>query len=262
MTGRAIRFAGVELVAWPSGALYWPRHATLIVADLHLEKGSSLAGRGRLLPPYDSRATLAALEATLVAAGARRVVCLGDSFHDDDGPGRLAAEDRATLARLGRWAEWLWIGGNHDRRAARLFGAESIDEVVLEPLTLRHSSDPARPGPEISGHLHPQATVAAAGRRLSGRCFALGSDRLVLPAFGAYAGGLDVFDAAFAPLLRGGFDVLLLGYRRLHAFASRQLHRPAAAPRQGRARTGGAVSRWPAGPQHGSLGRDQRGGDR
>jgi metallophosphoesterase superfamily enzyme len=72
---------GVELYADLSGALYWPARRLLLVADLHLEKGSSYARQGRMLPPYDSRETLSRLAAAAEAWGAEAVCCLGDSFH-------------------------------------------------------------------------------------------------------------------------------------------------------------------------------------
>src|SRR3954464_10835578 len=86
----ALALAGVELHADVAGALFWPEHGVLAVADLHLEKGSSFAARGVLLPPYDTAATLVRLGALIAHYAPRLVIALGDGFHDGRGPARLA----------------------------------------------------------------------------------------------------------------------------------------------------------------------------
>src|SRR3954464_1904875 len=90
------------------GALYWPEHGLLAIADLHLEKGSSFARRGQLLPPYDTTETLARLARLIAHYSPRAVIALGDNFHDGGGPGRLSAPDRASLAALQRGRDWIW----------------------------------------------------------------------------------------------------------------------------------------------------------
>ncbi len=226
MSDAAFVFAGVEVVASLSGALLLPAAATLIVADLHLEKGSSFARHGMPLPPYDSRATLAALARVLDRHRPRCVVCLGDSFHDAHGPGRLDACDRAALAALMAARDWLWVTGNHDPAPPVDLGGEAVAELVFAGLTLRHAALPAAPAGEVSGHVHPKASVATAARRISARCFVGDDRRLILPAFGAFTGGLDVFDPAIAGLLGPAFTAWVLGRRRVHGMASGALLRP------------------------------------
>lgn len=226
----ALGFVGIDLQATPEGALWWPAEATLLVADLHLEKGSSLARGGTLLPPYDSAATLKALMRLIEVLAPRRVVCLGDSFHDVGGAARLSAADRDILRALAHGRHWLWIAGNHDGEAcfAGLDG-EVAAEASLGPLVLRHQAAKAPTLGELSGHFHPKARVAVAGRRITCRCFAGDARRLILPAFGAYAGGLDVFDPAISSLLDPGFTVWMLGRARVHRLPSHRLHRPGGA---------------------------------
>jgi DNA ligase-associated metallophosphoesterase len=226
MIGTTLRVAGIELVATLAGALYWPAAASLIVADLHLEKGSAFARRGVPLPPYDSRATLARLAAVVAALQPARVICLGDSFHDRAGPARLSREDAALLRRLCASCDWIWIAGNHDGKAATPFGGTTHDVLTLTPFVFRHAPVAVPVGePEIAGHLHPKASVSTAAGRLSARCFASDGERLLLPAFGAYAGGLDVLHPAVAGLFRPGFNAYLLGRIRLHAIPSTRLSR-------------------------------------
>jgi uncharacterized protein len=213
--------AGVEFVADPAGIIYWPDEGLLAVADLHLEKGSSFAERGVLLPPYDTAATLARLGALIARYVPRVVVALGDSFHDGRGPARLADIDRATLRGLQRGRDWVWITGNHDPDPAEGIGGRFLATVVLGALTFRHEPQENAAG-EIAGHLHPVARVARRGRAVSRRCFACDGTRLVMPAFGAYAGGLNVRDRAFTSVFpRLTFTAHMLGEQRVYAVAAR-----------------------------------------
>lgn len=216
---------GVRLTPDPSGALWWPERRALAVADLHLEKASAYARRGVFLPPYDTAAILAALEALLARYPASTVICLGDSFHDQDGPARLGPEERARLKALQRGRDWLWVSGNHDACSAAALGGEAVEELTLGPLTFRHEPRPGAMAGEVGGHLHPKAAVVVKGKRAVRRCFASDGLRVVLPAFGALAGGLDVLDAAFARVFAGPFTAYLLGRAGVHAFPSQRLAR-------------------------------------
>jgi DNA ligase-associated metallophosphoesterase len=212
--------AGVALVADPAGALYEPASGALIVADLHLEKGSSFARRGQLLPPYDTAATLGRLARLVEIWRPRAVVALGDSFHDGDGPGRLCAADRASIAALQRGRDWIWIAGNHDPEPPADCGGEAAAEMALGALTLRHEPCVGAGAGELAGHLHPVAKIAVRGRGLRLRCFATDGARVVLPAFGAYAGGLNVRDAAFHGLFAAGaLTAWMLGETGVYAVA-------------------------------------------
>jgi DNA ligase-associated metallophosphoesterase len=222
--GRAdhiVAVAGIALVADPDGALYWPEQSLLAVADLHLEKGSSFAARGVLLPPYDSAATLARLAQLILRYAPRRVVALGDSFHDGGGHARLASNDRETLTGLQRGRDWIWIAGNHDPEPASDIGGTFETTLAVAGLTFRHL--PTGAEGEIAGHLHPVARVSHRGRAVSRRCFAADAKRMVMPAFGAFTGGLNVRDAAFADLFGTlAFTAHMLGERRLYAFAAKR----------------------------------------
>ena len=220
VAGAEVVLAGIALRADCLGALYWREQGVLVVSDLHLEKGSSFARRGMLLPPYDTRETLSRL-ARLVARYAPRIVLsLGDNFHDGGGHARLSESDRAMLSALQRGRDWIWIAGNHDPEPASSIGGSFATEITIGTLTFRHEpSREARQG-EIAGHLHPVARVVQRGRAVSRRCFATDGQRLVMPAFGAYAGGLNVRDRAFAAVFAAAFTAHLLGERRLYAFAA------------------------------------------
>ncbi|MGB0682098.1 MAG: ligase-associated DNA damage response endonuclease PdeM [Magnetovibrionaceae bacterium] len=219
MTGFCFDFCGASLEADPSGALIWPAADTLVVADLHFEKATALARAGHLLPPLDSRATLDNLGAVLKRFPAARVICLGDSFHDPGGPGRLSREDRATLAKLMKGRDWIWITGNHDPIQQEALTAEAQTELTDGPLTFRHEAKAGAGPGEVSGHYHPKASLKQRGRRLKGRCFLLDDNRLILPAFGAYTGGLDVTDPAMSGLIGEEARVLLIGRRAVHEIA-------------------------------------------
>ena len=211
---------GTGLVADRAGALYWPSEGVLAIADLHLEKGSSFAKRGVLLPPYDTAATLARLSAVIMRYAPRCVIALGDSFHDGGGPGRLADADRTQLRALQVGRDWIWITGNHDPEPAQNIGGEFGGALAIGGLTFRHI--PSGSTGEIAGHLHPVARVSHRGRAVSRRCFAADALRMVMPAFGAFAGGLNIRDAAFADLFGTlAFTAHMLGEDRLYSFGAK-----------------------------------------
>jgi DNA ligase-associated metallophosphoesterase len=215
--------ASVRLIPLVEGALWWPDESTLVVADLHLEKGSSFARRGQMLPPYDTIATLKRLTAVMTLLAPVRVIALGDSFHDRNGGDRLNEADRATLRAMTASAEWIWIAGNHDPDPPRELGGWATSELSIGPLTFRHEPRPGDQPGEIAGHLHPAARLVGRGRSIRRRCFAGDGKRLILPAFGALAGGLNVLDMAFRPLFDGrAFHAWMLG-DTVHAIAGRRL---------------------------------------
>lgn len=222
-TSEAFMLGRLTLVPDLSGALWLPEERTLVVADLHLEKGSAYAARGVMLPPYDSAATLAALGHAIRRHQPARVIALGDSFHDRDAENRLAPETRAALAALQQGRDWLWITGNHDPSISPAMGGESLDSLMLAGVILRHEPSACESGYEIAGHLHPAAKVRMRGRAIRRRCFALSARRCVMPAMGAYAGGLNLRDPAFRPLFRRELSAHLLGDGRLFRIDPRLL---------------------------------------
>jgi len=219
----ALRLNGADLLADLSGALVWPERRLLAVADLHLEKGSGFAARGQLLPPYDTAQTLAQLAAVIERHEPETVVCLGDSFHDGNAAQRLGQADGERLAGLIEGRHWIWIAGNHDPAPPLHLGGLVQAELTLGPLLFGHiAAAEASPG-EVSGHFLPKAALNWRGRRLGGRCFIGDDRRLILPAFGAYAGGLDVRDPAIAGLFGQRTRIHILGQSRLHSFMAGQL---------------------------------------
>jgi DNA ligase-associated metallophosphoesterase len=207
-----IRVCGHTMRPLAAGALYWEDEHTLLVADLHLEKGAAFAALGMLLPPYDTRTTLQRLEKVINAVKPGRVVALGDSFHRSEGAERMDPDDLALLTRLQKDREWYWICGNHDPHLPRSIGGTICTTLTICSVTLRHEPSQTVMEREISGHLHPVARIARRGAVIRRRCFATDSNRLVMPAFGAYAGGLNVLDRAFAELfLRHRLEAWMMG---------------------------------------------------
>ena len=199
-------FAGDECVLTKSNALYWPRERALLVADLHLEKGSWYAKRGQMLPPYDSRETLERIADAIRTTGGRRVITLGDNFHDSEGTARLDDYASGMLESLTRALDWVWITGNHDEVMARSFGATIAEEMELGGIVLRHIARRGETRPELSGHFHPKMRLNVRERRISRPCAVIGrsqagGDRMILPAFGTYTGGMDAGDPAILKAL-------------------------------------------------------------
>jgi DNA ligase-associated metallophosphoesterase len=210
---------GVVLEALPEGALWWADERLLVVADLHFEKGSSFARRGQFLPPYDTAETLLHLARLIDRYDPATFIALGDSFHDEEGDGRMCARDHAVLTRLQKGRNWIWIAGNHDPAAPRGLAGDHMESLVFGRLVFRHEPKRGVPVGEIAGHLHPAARVAGRGRTVRRRCFVGDGERLVLPAFGAYAGGLNILDQAFSGLFARSMQALVLGKERVYPVA-------------------------------------------
>lgn len=210
MTAFAFTFHGASLQALPSGALFWPAESLLVVSDLHFGKSARLSAvGGAQLPPYETRETLLRLETDLLQTQARTIICLGDSFDAPDVENVLPETDRLWITRLQAGRDWLWIEGNHDPGPVALGGSHLLERTIA-PLTFRHIADPTQTG-ELSGHYHPKARLNLRGRILTRPCFLVDSDRLILPAYGAYTGGLRSDSAVLSALMRPDAKAILTG---------------------------------------------------
>ena len=207
---------GERLVLDASGALWWPARGMLVFSDIHLEKGSSFAMRGQMLPPYDTRTALKRMQAVAARYAPKTIMSLGDAFHDRDAAERLDSDERAMLSHLSQSAHWIWITGNHDPAPPAWLGGAIAQEYRLGGLVFRHEPGVFQSG-EIAGHLHPCTTVTMRGRSLRRRCFVADGARMVLPAFGAYAGGLDLWEPAIHGLFQGAFGDFVLCSARVYA---------------------------------------------
>jgi DNA ligase-associated metallophosphoesterase len=221
-----IALGGLDFIPDLSGALYVPEFDTLIVADLHLEKASSIARRGVHLPPYDTRATLAQLALAIEASNPGRLIFLGDSFHDSDAGSRIAREDVEMLGAMLNGREAIWIIGNHDPVPPAAICTRVAEHVLLGPVLLRHAPGSlAADTYEIAGHLHPAAAVAQRGHSIRCKCFIGDATRLVMPAFGSFTGGLSISADPFIALFPSGdYAVWMLGSRAVHRFPAKRVY--------------------------------------
>jgi DNA ligase-associated metallophosphoesterase len=229
MTPRAtlsetIEIEGETALCDRSGALYFPALDLLAVSDLHLEKGAAFARRRQLIPPYDTAATLARLAEVVAIYDPKIVVSLGDSFHDNAGAALMPGIFRAELSALIAGRDWFWIAGNHDPDAPEGVAGESVREIAVGSLVFRHEPSRGSAPGEIAGHLHPGARLVARGRSVRRRCFAGDGRRMIMPAFGAYTGMLNVLDRAYAGLFDAdGLFACMLGRQRVYKVAGSAL---------------------------------------
>lgn len=220
-----IRVAGQQAVCDRSGALWFSDLSLLVVSDLHLEKGSAFARRGSFLPPYDTAETLARLGQVISQYDPRMVISLGDSFHDGWGAERMPEPFRAALSSMQAGRDWYWIAGNHDPEAPKGIEGETVMEIAIGGVTFRHEPTLRSIAGEIAGHLHPGARIVQRGRSVRRRCFASDGRRLVMPAFGAFTGSLNVLDRAYRNLFDWAeFRAYMLGDERVYAFGAGKLH--------------------------------------
>jgi DNA ligase-associated metallophosphoesterase len=220
---------GAHLIADPSGALFWPAERLLVISDLHFEKGTAMAARGHgLLPPYDTMETLTRIERLLQRFTPKRLICLGDSFHDLRAAERLSTKEMDRLKSISAAQDTIWIEGNHDPQPPAEIGGTVASEIAMGPLIFRHLPASGRKAQgEIAGHLHPKARIQRRGRSVTARCFATDGARAIMPAFGAYTGGLDVTDRAFRGLFRGSFHAWMMLPDKVYAVHASKLARRA-----------------------------------
>jgi DNA ligase-associated metallophosphoesterase len=220
MIAAPFHLAGERLLLDPTGAVFWPSRQLLAVSDLHLEKGSHFATHGRFVPPYDTRETLGRLQPLLRRYTPERLVFLGDSFHDAGGSGRMHATDHATLLHLLGNRLVTWVLGNHDPVGPEGLPGEAVEELREGPFTFRHIGQPGKDaGFELSGHFHPKASLPTRCGPVTRPCFLADGRRVMLPAFGAYTGGLEITAQPIAALFPRGGRAFLLGRDRLYSAA-------------------------------------------
>lgn len=214
MSGYEFSLSGATMMAMPSGALWWPERKLLCVSDLHLGKSERMARRGgAILPPYETTDTILRLESDLRATGAKTVVCLGDSFDDLEAERGLPETEKLWLTRLQAGRRWIWIAGNHDPGPVEIAGSNLV-ELPVPPVVFRHEANPGKSG-EISGHFHPKARLNLRGSNYVKPAFLIDIDRVIMPAYGTYTGGLHAHSEPLSNLMRPDAIAVLTGSKAL-----------------------------------------------
>lgn len=220
-----IDFMGNQLALDAAGCLFWEEEKLLVVSDLHLEKGSSFAERkGIFVPPYDTQATLETLALRIAYWNPKAVISLGDSFHDDTAAARLPNSYKQNLTQLMQGRDWYWISGNHDPLPPKDLGGSFCEELHIGNLNFCHEPKATYKAGEIAGHLHPSSKIRQRGKVLRRRCFIGDDKRMIMPAFGAFTGGLNVLDVAYSDLFKARqFKSWMLSGDHVFEFAGSQL---------------------------------------
>jgi len=224
--GQQIGICGKSLLADSTGAIYWPAEQALLVADLHLAKALAPATAGALPASYDTRETLIRLAESIDRFQPRCVIALGDPLPEANAAHGIAPDDLERLSILHENRQWIWVSDKHDHKDTARLGGRVADEIKLGGITLRHRPATGSIAPEIAGSMHPAARLSLYGTSIRRPCFVGNGRRLIMPAFGAFSGGLNVLDDAFLPLFgNGGLAVWMLGQEGLYAVATRLLCR-------------------------------------
>ena len=198
----AFSFRDQVFIADAKGVLFWPSQSTLVVSDLHLEKGTFYHRFAYPLPGYDSAQTLNSLGELITLYRPHRVICLGDSFHDRQGANRLADDLAERLISWAQEIEWIWILGNHDPDVPEWLGGQAIASWSSGGIEFCHEPSPNADA-QVFGHFHPKHRLQLAHRRVTDKCFIYTSDKVLMPSFGAYTGGLDSQDDVIKGLWQG-----------------------------------------------------------
>ena len=188
-----VTIAGEDVILLPERALFWPRTATLFVADLHWGKAATLRAHSIAIPEGSTGNDLARLSQIITRTNTQRLVFLGDLLH-----ARVGRTDTA-LAPINDWCkhhthlEMLLVRGNHDQHAGDPpdeWGITCVDApVLLTPFSLLHQPTNPPKGYGLAGHLHPAVQLTGKGQqRFKLPCFWFGAHVGVLPAFGSLTG--------------------------------------------------------------------------
>ena len=217
-----VEFANNRFLLDASGTLFWPEFDLLIFSDLHFEKGSFLSQFANPLPRIDTRKTLDNMQKVLAVYQPGCVVCLGDSFHDGNAISRMENADIQLLnSMVDSVQKWQWVLGNHDPEIPKEIAGESFVSLTHNNILLVHEPEDLKTINEehkkiqsitaqIIGHFHPKMRTKQSGHSLSGKCFIVANDVLLMPAFGQYTGGLSVDDKVIKSIVTGKHDQFLL----------------------------------------------------
>lgn len=175
-------------------AAFLPDSECLLVADLHFEKGSYLQAKGHApLPTYDTADTIERLAALIKRYRPKSVAALGDSFHDVAAGERLSEQNfKAVNDIVASVSDFIWILGNHDPDIPHGLEGRQEDHIQSGGFLLTHLPTDSEGGLNICGHLHPKVSLKTSRRRFWKPCFACADNRIILPSFGTFTGGLDV----------------------------------------------------------------------
>ena len=209
-----INFSVVSLKLDKSGILFWPEKKIAVASDLHLEKSSYLAKLGIFLPPYESLLTLNRLCKILKKSDIKKLILLGDTFHDNQGYSRLSRESRKKFDYIISKYDTTFILGNHDRNI-EIPTVKKVLNLKINEINFCHELSLSN-FYEISGHYHPKVVLKKFNNRISTKCFVISKSKIILPSFGKFTGGLDVNDKVFKSLIKDECDYFLLHPKKLY----------------------------------------------
>lgn len=190
-----INFAGNIFKFLPEGALFWINKKTLIIADLHLEKGSSYFKEGQFISPKDTSENLRKLENCVDKIKPKIIIFLGDTFHDKYSLKRISNKNLEKFKNLFSHFKCYLISGNHDEDIIDS-DLDFLVDLKIDGIKFVHKKSNLDKF-EISGHFHPIAVVKYKGIKIKNKCFVCTKKKIILPSFGTYTGGLNVKNKNF-----------------------------------------------------------------
>ena len=210
---------GEKFVFDKSGSIFLEDLNTLIFSDLHLGKGLSFANLGNFIPPFDLDETLLNLKSIIEKYKPKRLISLGDSFHENNSIHKMERKYVNIINNLFHKINITWIEGNHD---SNLLFKEKIQGnfknfYKLKNFKFVHSKSEIDELNifEFSGHYHPKVTLKFNGLNYSYKCFILTDNFCILPSFGTYTGGLDIKSNALKKILPTNKQIIILGNNKI-----------------------------------------------
>lgn len=172
-------------------AIYWKKHNSLILSDLHIGKSAHFQKSGIAIPSSILAKDLARLATLIHHFKATQLIIVGDLFH---------AEYNKDLDEFNNWLSKFdnlklkLIKGNHDRLKKSVYQFFNIEvfqpNLQIEELNFVH--DFVKPSSDfftISGHTHPGVSIKTKGKqRIKLPCYQVTKQQLILPAFSLFTG--------------------------------------------------------------------------
>ena len=218
---KTLNFCNHGLQICKEGVLFWLEKEIAIVSDLHLEKGSSYASSGQYIPPYDSEETLLKLLDILNNYRVKKVILLGDTFHDKDAFLRMTPKVRFLFEDFTKKYEVIFILGNHENKI-KIEGIKFHQEYIVDDIHFLHEAIQKNIN-QISGHFHPVASIKVSSKKITGKCLIHSNNHIILPSFGEFTGGLNINDPVLKPFISEDYNIYFLTKKSIYKFSNKEI---------------------------------------
>ena len=198
LNNKTITFAGHEIDLLPSASLFLKEYGVLVVSDLHLEKPFSFMDRSFCSLEEKTQDTLKSLEALAARFQPKKIIILGDLFHDEHSFDRISLDKMDRLYNFFKSYKIIWVDGHHRDG----FSPPDIDmrmEYAYLNLNFRHLATDKEDF-EISGNYSPAVKIDNEGSSGILKCFVCDKTKFLMPSFNCNVDTMNIKDPVIQTL--------------------------------------------------------------